>query len=167
MDELVCRDCGDTKAATDFRPRQAGGATRTSQCRACHCLAEKLRREAKRSRQHRQAVNRQLARLKQAKSARQIGAVCEELIRCFGGLEGAVICRPSEGRVCRSSALGSCPKACAPLRGGSAGLQPDVGRGVGGHSCVVPIASSDHTRRKGLFTCVPLSFRTYHTVMTS
>jgi hypothetical protein len=91
MDELVCRDCGDTKAATDFRPRQAGGATRTSQCRACHCLAEKLRREAKRSRQHRQAVNRQLARLKQAKSARQIGAVCEELIRCFGGLEGFTV----------------------------------------------------------------------------
>ena len=88
MDELVCRDCGVTKTATDFRPRQAGGATRTRQCRECHCHAEKLRRAAKRSRQHRQAVNRQLARLKQAKSARQIGAVCEELLRCFGGLEG-------------------------------------------------------------------------------
>jgi hypothetical protein len=29
-----------------------------------------------------------MARLKQAKSARQVGAVCEELIGCFGGLEG-------------------------------------------------------------------------------
>lgn len=88
MDELVCRDCGVRKNATDFRLRQAGGAIRTRQCRACHCLAEKLRREAKRSRQHRHAVNRQMARLKQAKSARQVGAVCEQLIGCFGGLEG-------------------------------------------------------------------------------
>lgn len=88
MDELVCRDCGVRKNATDFRLRQAGGAIRTRQCRTCHCLAEKLRREAKRSRQHRHAVNRQMARLKQAKSARQVGAVCEQLIGCFGGLEG-------------------------------------------------------------------------------
>ena len=29
-----------------------------------------------------------MARLKQAKSARQVGAVCEQLIGCFGGLEG-------------------------------------------------------------------------------
>jgi hypothetical protein len=88
MDELICRDCGVRKDATEFRPRHAGGSKRTRQCRACHCKAEKLRREAKRSRQHRQAVNRQLARLKQAKSARQVGAVCEQLIGCFGGLEG-------------------------------------------------------------------------------
>jgi hypothetical protein len=88
MDELICRDCCVKKNATEFRPRRAGGSKRTLQCRACHCQAEKLRREAKRSRQHRQAVNRQLARLKQAKSARQVGAVCEELIGCFGGVEG-------------------------------------------------------------------------------
>ena len=88
MDELICRDCCVQKDATEFRLRQAGGATRTRQCRACHCQAEKLRRVAKRSRQHRHAVNRQMARLKQAKSARQVGAVCEQLIGCFGGLEG-------------------------------------------------------------------------------
>jgi hypothetical protein len=88
MDELICRDCCVKKEATEFRPRRAGGSQKTLQCRACHCLAEKLRREAKRSRQHRQAVNRQLARLKQAKSARQVGTVCEQLIGCFGGLEG-------------------------------------------------------------------------------
>lgn len=88
MDELVCRDCCVRKDATEFRPRRAGGSKRTLQCRTCHCHAEKFRREAKRSSQHRQAVNRQLARLKQAKSARQVGAVCDELIGCFGGLEG-------------------------------------------------------------------------------
>jgi len=91
MAELICRDCCVKKNATEFRPRRAGGSKRTLQCRACHCQAEKLRRAAKRSRQHRQAVNRQLARLKQAKSTRQIGAVCEELIRCFGGLEGFTV----------------------------------------------------------------------------
>ena len=88
MDELICRDCCVRKDATEFRLRQAGGAIRTRQCRACHCLAEKLRREAKRSRQHRQAVNKQLARLKQAKSAKQLQAVCETLIGAFGGREG-------------------------------------------------------------------------------
>jgi len=88
MDELICRDCGERKPATEFRLRRAGGSTRTRQCRGCHSLAEKLRRQAKRSRQHRQAVNQQLARLKQAKSACQVGAVCAELIGCFGGLEG-------------------------------------------------------------------------------
>jgi len=85
MDELICRDCGVTKNATEFRLRQAGGETRTRQCRACHCLAEKLRREAKRSRQHRQMVNRELARLKQAKSARQVALVCDSMISAFGG----------------------------------------------------------------------------------
>lgn len=88
MEEMICRDCCVKKDATEFRPRRAGGSKRTRQCRACHCHAETLRREAKRSRQHRQAVNRQLARLKQAKSARQVAAVCEQLIGCFGGLEG-------------------------------------------------------------------------------
>ena len=91
MDELICRDCCEKKDATEFRPRRAGGLKRTLQCRACHCQAEKLRRAAKRSRHRRQAVNWQLARLKRAKSARQIAAVCEELIRCFGGLEGFTV----------------------------------------------------------------------------
>jgi hypothetical protein len=88
MDDLICRDCGCVKDATEFRLRRAGGATRTRQCRACHRQAEQLRRQAKRSRQHRQAVNKQLARLKNAKTARQIGVVCEALVGCFGGLEG-------------------------------------------------------------------------------
>jgi hypothetical protein len=88
MDELVCRDCCVKKDATEFRPRRAGGSKRTLQCRACHCQAEKLRREARRSRQHRQAVNRQLAKLKRAKSARQVAAVCEAMVRSFGGPEG-------------------------------------------------------------------------------
>jgi len=85
MDELVCRDCCVKKDATEFRPRRAGGSKRTLQCRACHCQAEKLRRQAKRSRQHRQAVNRQLAKLKRAKSAHQVAAVCEAMVRSFGG----------------------------------------------------------------------------------
>jgi hypothetical protein len=85
MDEMVCRDCGIKKDANEFRLRQAGGATRTRQCRACHCQAEKLRRNAKRSRQHRQAVNRQLAKLKRAKSVHQVSAVCEAMVRSFGG----------------------------------------------------------------------------------
>ena len=88
MDGLVCRDCCVMKDVTEFRSRRAGGSKRTLQCRACHCQAEKFRRAAKRSSQARKAVHHQLARLKRAKSARQIGAVCEELIRCFGGLEG-------------------------------------------------------------------------------
>jgi hypothetical protein len=90
MDKLICRDCGCVKDATEFRPRRAGGATRTRQCRACHSYAEKLRRQAKRSRQHRQAVNKQLARLRNARSARQIGVVCDTLINAFGGLDGFV-----------------------------------------------------------------------------
>jgi hypothetical protein len=88
MDELVCRDCGTTKDATEFRPRRAGCSQRTRQCRACHALTERLRRRAKRSREHRQAVNRDLARLKRAKSARQVALVCESMIQGFGGPEG-------------------------------------------------------------------------------
>jgi hypothetical protein len=88
MEKMVCRDCGARKDATEFRLRRADGSRRTRQCRVCHCQAEKLRRAAKLSRQHRQAVNHQLARLKRAKSARQIGIVCDELVGSFGGLEG-------------------------------------------------------------------------------
>jgi hypothetical protein len=88
MDELTCRDCGETKPATEFRLRNASGSKRVRQCRGCHSLAEKLRRQAKRGRAHRQEVNHQLSRIKRAKSARQIGAVCGELIGAFGGPEG-------------------------------------------------------------------------------
>lgn len=45
---------------------------------------------AKRSRAGRQAVNRELARLKQAKSARQVALVCETMIYGFGGPDGFV-----------------------------------------------------------------------------
>jgi len=110
MDELTCRDCGETKPETEFRLRRAGGSTRTRQCRACHRQAEKLRRQGKRSRQHRKAVNQQLARLKNAKTARQIGVVCDALVGCFGGLEGFT----AAWRVCLDADL---------ARGGHAALR--------------------------------------------
>ncbi len=110
MDKLICRDCGCIKDATEFRLRRAGGSTRTRQCRECHRLAEKLRRQANRSRQHRSRVNKQLARLKNAKTARQIGVVCEALVGCFGGLGGFT----AAWRVCLDADL---------ARGGHAALR--------------------------------------------
>jgi hypothetical protein len=85
---LVCGQCCTAKARESFRRRFAGRDVRILQCRSCHAEAERLRRRAKRSRQHRQAVNRDLARLKRAKSARQIALVCDSLITGFGGPEG-------------------------------------------------------------------------------
>jgi hypothetical protein len=86
--QLACRDCGILKAASQFRRRSSASDVRINQCRACHALAERLRRCGKRSRTQRQAVNRQLAKLKRAKSAHQVAAVCEAMVRGFGGPDG-------------------------------------------------------------------------------
>ena len=85
---LVCVQCGLAKAPGEFRRRFTDRETRVRQCRQCHADAERLRRHAKRSRGHRQAVNRELARLKQAKSTRQVALVCDTMIRGFGGADG-------------------------------------------------------------------------------
>jgi hypothetical protein len=84
---LICSQCCLSKPSDEFRRRFAGREARVRQCHQCHAEAERLRRLAKQSRLHRQAVNRQLARLKQAKSARQVALVCDSMIRAFGGLE--------------------------------------------------------------------------------
>ena len=88
LGQLICRDCGGLKAASQFRRRSSASVVRINQCHVCHALAERLRRRAKRSRQHRQAVNRQLAKLKRAKSAHQVAAVCDAMVRGFGGPDG-------------------------------------------------------------------------------
>lgn len=84
--QFVCRQCGLAKAPEEFRRRFAGRETRIHQCRSCHAEAERLRRGLKRSKARRQAVNGQLARLKRAKSARQVVAVCDAMVRGFGGI---------------------------------------------------------------------------------
>jgi hypothetical protein len=83
--QLVCKQCGLAKAPDEFRRRFAERQVRIRQCRSCHADSERLRRRAKRSREHRKEVNRDLARLKRAKSARQLALVCESMIRGFGG----------------------------------------------------------------------------------
>jgi len=82
---LICRDCGVLKDTSQFRRRSSASDVRINQCHACHALAERLRRCGKRSRAQRQTVNRQLAKLKRAKSAHQVAAVCEAMVRSFGG----------------------------------------------------------------------------------
>ena len=96
MEFLTCRDCGILKNASQFRLRSSAGDVRINQCHVCHALAERLRRRAKRSRAQQQAVNRQLAKLKRAKSAHQVAAVCEAMVRSFGGPDSFA----NEWRVC-------------------------------------------------------------------
>jgi hypothetical protein len=86
--QLTCRQCGRSKPRDEFRRRTTGREARAPECRPCHAEAERLRRRAKRSRKHRQEVNRDLSRLKRAKSARQVAIVCESMIHGFGGPDG-------------------------------------------------------------------------------
>jgi hypothetical protein len=86
--QLVCRQCQRHKAPNEFRRRHTGRECRILQCRACHAQAERLRRRAKRCRTHRRDVNRDLARIKLAKSGRQLAFVCESMIHSFGGPDG-------------------------------------------------------------------------------
>jgi hypothetical protein len=84
---VTCRVCGYAKAAEEFRRRHTAKDARLRECRSCHAESERLRRRAKRSHAHRKEVNRDLARLKRARSARQLALVCESMIRGFGGPE--------------------------------------------------------------------------------
>lgn len=85
---FVCCQCGLPKARDEFRRRWSHRDTRIYQCRSCHATNERLRRRALRSREDRKTVNRQLARLKQARSESQVIAVCEAMVAGFGGING-------------------------------------------------------------------------------
>jgi hypothetical protein len=83
----VCRQCGTAQDITAFRRRRSGSDTRVRQCRSCHAYSERLRRYGKRSAANRKQVTRQMARLRRARSERQLGAVCEALVSAGGGLD--------------------------------------------------------------------------------
>jgi len=83
-----CHQCGLRKEYGEFRRRWGGRDTRVKQCRDCHALAERLRRRAKRARETRKEANHQLARLKRARSDLQVVAVCDAMVRGFGGING-------------------------------------------------------------------------------
>ncbi len=85
---LVCRQCGLAKEPAEFRRRWSHSEARIFQCRPCHATAERLRRQARKSRQDTRAVNRQLAQLKRARSQGQVLAVCEAMVAGFGGING-------------------------------------------------------------------------------
>lgn len=99
-----CASCLEPKPLTDFRRRRADGDARMNECRSCHSKSERRRRMAKRSRAGRQAVNRELARLKAAKSERQVALVCEKMVQGFGGLDA--FARAWKGCVDRDVAKG-------------------------------------------------------------
>jgi hypothetical protein len=88
LGSLCCRDCGLQKEISQFRQRRAEGPEKVHQCRDCHALAERLRRRAKRARETRKEANHQLAQLKRAKSDLQVVAVCDAMVRGFGGING-------------------------------------------------------------------------------
>ena len=86
MKKLICRDCGVKKELEEFRRRKRGSEVRTHQCHSCHAAEERIRSRIRRAKKDRSIAVQGMSALKRAKSARQVEAICANMIEKFGGI---------------------------------------------------------------------------------
>jgi hypothetical protein len=86
----LCCDCLEVKPSTEFRRRLRTGQARLGQCRACHNLAERLRRAQRRRAWRDQRVAAFVTQLKNARSDNHVRLLCNLMLYRFGGLQGFV-----------------------------------------------------------------------------
>jgi hypothetical protein len=85
-----CEECLALRPIDDFRRRHKAGERRFYQCRGCHNLAERTRRAIAKGRASRGKLSAMLARLRPEDPDRKAVAICEDMIRHYGGVNGAV-----------------------------------------------------------------------------
>lgn len=85
-----CHGCLGLYPVAEFRNRGRGRKTRYHQCRACHNLAERKRRAIARGKASRRRVAEIIGRLRPDDPDRRAVALCDEMVRHLGGVNGAV-----------------------------------------------------------------------------
>jgi hypothetical protein len=85
-----CERCLGLYPLTEFRRRRSDRDRRFNHCRQCHNFAERTRRATAQGRATRRRVAEIIGRLRPDDPDRKAVVICEELIRHFGGLNGAV-----------------------------------------------------------------------------
>ena len=86
----VCQGCFQSRPVTDFRRKAREASDRSARCRSCHNEAERLRR----SRARRQVTGKEmveiLAKLRDESNNARVVAICDQMTRRFGGVEGFI-----------------------------------------------------------------------------
>lgn len=85
-----CHGCLDLHPISEFRRRSSPRERRYHQCRACHNLTERQRRAIARGRASRRRVAEIIGRLRPDDPDRRAVALCDEMVRHLGGVNGAV-----------------------------------------------------------------------------
>lgn len=84
----VCSDCAEVKPLTDFRRRHCGQEVRMHQCRQCHAMAERCRRQRHRSIDTGRRMQALATAMKRSnRSDRQLEALLQLSIVSAGGFE--------------------------------------------------------------------------------
>ena len=86
--EKVCSDCLEVRPSSEFRRRFRTGQARLGQCRACHNVAERLRRAQRRRAWRDQRVAAFVTQLKNARSDNHVRLLCNLMVYRCGGLQG-------------------------------------------------------------------------------
>ena len=84
-----CHHCLGLYPLTEFRRRSRDRVVRYHQCRACHNLTERTRRAVVRGKASRRRVAAIIGRLRPDDPDRRAVALCDEMVRRLGGLNGA------------------------------------------------------------------------------
>ncbi len=85
-----CHNCLGLYPLTEFRRRSRDRVVRYHQCRACHNLTERTRRAVVRGKVSRRRVAEIISRLRPDDPDRRAVALCDEMVRRLGGVNGAV-----------------------------------------------------------------------------
>jgi hypothetical protein len=88
--ERLCESCFLSRPLTDFRRRSRDSEARVRQCRRCHNEFERYRRAATRARLSKRRIAQNLAKVRDAVSARRVQALCAAMVAGYGGTEGFV-----------------------------------------------------------------------------
>lgn len=83
----TCQQCFRVFPETEFRFRWKGSGERQPQCRLCHNECERLRQAKIRAQRTRKAVTQTVNRLRNDPSDQQVRAICEQMVRAFGGVD--------------------------------------------------------------------------------
>ena len=86
----TCRECFEIKPLSQFRFTNRQTGDRSTQCRACHNRAEKIRRSAKAKSKRAKAISNAANKLRRDPSDNQVRAICQQMIKQFHGVDGFV-----------------------------------------------------------------------------
>ena len=86
----TCRECFEIKPLSQFRFTNRQTGDRSTQCRACHNMAEKIRQSAKAKSNRVEAISNAVNKLRRDPSDNQVRAICQQMIAQFHGVDGFV-----------------------------------------------------------------------------